>query len=58
MLFAPKAGAKLRSQISEQAGNLADQASEGYRRATESAGDLADRGREMVDKARDAVSRS
>jgi gas vesicle protein len=58
MLFAPKAGAELRNQISEQAGSLANQASEGYRRATESAGDLADRGREMYDKARDAVSRS
>jgi gas vesicle protein len=57
MLFAPKAGHELRNQISEQAGNLANTASEGYRRATEAAGDLADRGRDMYDKARDAVSR-
>ncbi len=31
MLFAPKAGSELRSQLSEQAGNLANTASEGYR---------------------------
>src|SRR6185436_10175751 len=57
MLFAPKAGSELRGQLSEQAGNLANTASEGYRRAQESAGDLADRGRELYDKARDAMSR-
>jgi gas vesicle protein len=57
MLFAPKAGSELRGQISEQAGSLANTASEQYRRATEAAGDLADRGREMYDKARDAVSK-
>jgi gas vesicle protein len=57
MLFAPKVGSDLRNQLSEQAGNLANSASEGYRRATETAGDIADRGREVYDKARDAVSR-
>jgi len=57
MLFAPKAGSELRNQISSQAGNLANTASEGVRRAQETAGDWADRGREMYDKARDAVSR-
>src|SRR5204862_7325313 len=57
MLFAPKSGSELRGQISEQAGNLANQASEGYRRAQESAGEWVDRGREMYDKARDAVTR-
>jgi gas vesicle protein len=57
MLFAPKAGSDLRNQISEQAGSLANTASEGYRRATETAGEWADRGREMFDRARDAVSR-
>jgi hypothetical protein len=45
MLFAPKAGSELRSQIGEQAGNLANTASDGYRRATEQAGQWADRGR-------------
>ena len=68
MLFAPKAGAELRSQIGEQAGNIANQASEGYRRATESAGQWADKGREAASewaergkdiygKAKDAVAR-
>ena len=57
MLFAPKAGSELRGQLSEQAGNLKNAASEQYKRASETASDLADRGREMYDKARDAVSR-
>ena len=46
MLFAPKAGSELRGQISEQAGNLANQASEGYRRASETAGQWAEKGRD------------
>jgi gas vesicle protein len=57
MLFAPRAGSELRNQISEQAGNLANKTSEGYRKATETASDWADRGREVYDKAKDAVSR-
>ena len=57
MLFAPKAGADLRNQLSEQAGNIRDTASEGYRRASETAGDWAEKGRDMVDKAKDAVSK-
>jgi len=57
MLFAPKSGAELRSKLSDQAGNLANTASEGYRRASESAGQWADRGREVYNKASDAVSK-
>src|SRR5215204_4022215 len=57
MLFAPKAGSELRNQVAEQAGNLANTASEGYRRASEAAGSWADKGREAYDKARDAVNR-
>src|SRR5215813_79180 len=57
MLFAPKSGSELRNHISEQAGNLANAATEQYRKVTEAAGGLADRGREMYDKARDAVAR-
>jgi gas vesicle protein len=57
MLFAPKSGSELRGQIAEQAGNIANTASEGYRRASETAGDWADRGRQMYDKAKDAVSK-
>ena len=57
MLFAPKSGSELRNQLSEQAGSLANTASEGVRRAQETAGQWAERGREVIDKAKDAVSR-
>src|SRR5213594_614467 len=68
MLFAPKSGSELRSQLSEQAGNLANTASEGYRKVAdnagqwaqsskETAGEWAGRGRELYDKAKDAVNR-
>jgi gas vesicle protein len=57
MLFAPKSGSELRNQLSEQAGNLGNAASEGYRRATETAGDWAEKGRDMYGKAVDAASR-
>ena len=57
MLFAPRAGSELRNQLSEQAGNLANSASEGYRKATGTASEWADRGRDMVDKAKDAAMR-
>jgi len=57
MLFAPKSGSELRNQISEQAGSLANTASEGYRKASETAGEWAERGRDAYDKARDAVAR-
>jgi gas vesicle protein len=55
ILFAPKAGSDLRNQLSEQAGNLANQAQDGIRKVTENAGDWADRGRDMYGKAKDAV---
>jgi gas vesicle protein len=57
MLFAPKAGSELRNQLSEQANNWANTASEQYRRASETAGEWADRGREALDKARDVVAK-
>jgi gas vesicle protein len=57
MLFAPKSGSELRGQIAEQAGSIANTASEGYRRASETASDWADRGRQVYDKAKDAVSK-
>jgi len=57
MLFAPKAGSELRGQLSEQAGNIANAASDQYRRVSEAAGGIAERGREVYDRARDAVSR-
>ena len=48
MLFAPKAGADLRNQVRDTAGNLANNASDGYRRAAETAGQYAERGRDMA----------
>jgi gas vesicle protein len=57
MLLAPKAGSELRGAIGEQARNLGNAASEQYRRASEAAGTWTERGRDMVDKARDAVTR-
>ena len=55
MLFAPKAGSELRNQLSEQAGNLANQAQDGIRKVSETTGDWAERGRDMYGKAKDAV---
>jgi gas vesicle protein len=57
MLFAPKPGSELRGQLSDQANTLANQASEGYRRASETAGFWAEKGKGAYDKARSAVSR-
>ena len=68
LLLAPKTGSELRNQLSDQAGALANQAQEGYRKATENAGrwaekgqqvagELADRGKDLYGKAREAVSR-
>jgi gas vesicle protein len=57
MLLAPKAGSELRGAIGEQARNLQNAASEQYKKASETAGTWAERGREIVDKARDAVNR-
>src|SRR5258708_36029235 len=57
MLFAPKAGSELRNQLSEQAGNLAHTASEGYRKATQSASQRADPRPAMGGHPRPAVAR-
>lgn len=57
LLFAPKAGSELRSQLSEQAGNLKIQAKDGIRKVTENAAELADRGRDMYGKAKGAVAK-
>lgn len=57
MLLAPKAGSELRGAIGEQARNIGNVASEQYKKASEAAGTWADRGREVVDKAREAVNR-
>src|SRR5438093_11785078 len=58
LLFAPKVGSELRNQLSEQAGNLANTAAQGYRRATNVASKLVDRGRDLYDEAGTVVSRA
>src|SRR5436189_3499789 len=57
MLFAPKAGSELRGQLSEQAGNIANTASEGYRKASETASEWADRARDAVSRGADEAER-
>lgn len=57
MLLAPKAGSELRGQLSEQARNLGSMANDQYRRASEAAGGWVDRGRDVVQKAQEAVGR-
>jgi len=57
MLLAPKAGSELRGAIGEQAKNISNLASDQYRKAADVAGTWAEKGREVVDRAREAVSR-
>src|SRR5207244_9682108 len=57
MLLAPKAGSELRGAIGEQAKNIGNLASDQYRKAADVAGNWAEKGRDIVDRARDAVSR-
>lgn len=56
MLFAPKAGNELRSQLSESAGRLRSTAEGTYGTATEKVHQMVDRGREAYDKARSSIS--
>lgn len=60
MLFAPKAGAELRSQLgsqlADQTGRLREVADQGYQQATEKVNQIVDRGREAYDRARSSVS--
>jgi len=68
ILFAPKAGSKLRKQLFERAGELANQAQKTYDKVTEDAGQWAEqggeaadewteRGKDLVGQARDTMSR-
>ena len=52
MLFAPKAGAELRNQVTEQAGRLRNTANDAYSQASEKVSQMVDRGREAYDRAR------
>ena len=56
MLFAPKSGSELRSQIGGQAGRLKDAANDTYSQATEKVSQIMERGREAYDRARSSVS--
>ena len=51
MLFAPKAGAELRSQLVDQTGKLREKADQSYQQATDKVSQIVDRGREAYDKA-------
>ena len=52
MLFAPKTGSELRTQIGEQAGRLRSTATDTYQQASEKVSQMVDRGREAYDRAR------
>ena len=60
MLFAPKAGSELRSQIgnqiADQTGKLREVADPLYQQASEKVSQMVDRGREAYDRARSSVS--
>jgi len=60
MLFAPKAGSELRSQLgtqlADQTGRLRDAADQTYSQASEKVSQMVDRGREAYDRARSSVS--
>jgi len=55
MLFAPKAGSELRSQLADQTGRLREVADQSYQQATEKVSQMVDRGREAYDRARSSV---
>jgi len=60
MLFAPKAGSELRSQlgsqISDSTGRLREAADQGYQQASEKVSQIVDRGREAYDRARGTMA--
>jgi len=60
MLFAPKAGSELRSQlgsqVADQTGKIREVAEPYYNQATEKVNQIVDRGREAYDRARSSVS--
>ena len=60
MLFAPKAGSELRSQlgsqVADQTGRIREAAEPYYNQASEKVSQIVDRGREAYDRARSSVS--
>jgi gas vesicle protein len=55
MLFAPKTGTELRSQLSESAGRLRSTANDTYHQASGKVSQMVDRGREAYDRARSSM---
>jgi gas vesicle protein len=55
MLFAPKTGSEIRTQLGEQAGRLRSSANETYQQASEKVSQIMDRGREAYERARGAA---
>ena len=58
MLFAPKAGADLRNQLTEQAGRLRNTATNTYGQASEKVTQIVERGRDAYDRARTTAQRA
>ncbi|CAN5739885.1 hypothetical protein BH24ACI5_BH24ACI5_15790 [soil metagenome] len=52
MLFAPRPGSELRTQLTEQAGKLRETAGGAYSQASDRVNQIVDRGREAYDRAR------
>jgi hypothetical protein len=52
MLFAPKAGSELRTQLQDSANKLQRAASDGYQQASEKVNRVVEKGREAYDRAR------
>lgn len=55
MLFAPKAGSELRTQLGDQASRLKTAANDTYQQASGKVTQLVDRGRDAYDRARSSV---
>ena len=58
MLFAPKAGAEVRRQLSEQATRLRSTANETYNQASERISQASEKVSQMVDRGREAYERA
>jgi len=56
MLFAPKSGSELRSQLGDQANKLRGAATDAYSQASDKVSQMVDRGRDAYDRARSSVS--
>ena len=58
MLFAPRSGSELRSQISQSAGRLRSAAADTYSQASEKVSQFVERGREAYERARGTAGRA